>query len=94
MSPLKLYEYLAAGMPVLSVDLPPVRGISDRVLLVDAVADFVDVIDAAIDVGPAPEDERVAFVERELVGRPARARHRARARPLNTPHGRASVSCA
>ena len=51
MSPLKLYEYLAAGMPVLSIDLPPVRDISDRVLLADAVADFVDVIDGAI-AGP------------------------------------------
>jgi hypothetical protein len=26
MPPLKLYEYLAAGLPVVSVDLPPIRG--------------------------------------------------------------------
>jgi teichuronic acid biosynthesis glycosyltransferase TuaH len=62
MSPLKLYEYLAAGKPVLSVDLPPVRDVSDRVRLVDAVADFADVIDDALDAGPADEDDRVAFV--------------------------------
>lgn len=34
MSPLKLYEYLAAGRPTVSSDLPPVRGVSDRVILV------------------------------------------------------------
>ncbi|QKJ20291.1 glycosyltransferase [Microbacterium hominis] len=63
MSPLKLYEYLAAGLPVLSIDLPPVRGISDRVTLTDSVADFVDVVDAALAAGPAIETERLAFVE-------------------------------
>ena len=36
MSPLKLYEYLAAGLPVVSVDLPSVHGVDDdRVLIVD-----------------------------------------------------------
>lgn len=62
MSPLKLYEYLAAGIPVLSVDLPPVRDISDRVRLVDSVADFVDVVDSALALGRAAEDERKAFI--------------------------------
>ena len=32
MSPIKLYEYLAAGIPTVTVDLPPVHGIDDRVL--------------------------------------------------------------
>lgn len=62
MSPLKLYEYLAAGVPVLSIDLPPVRGISDRVILVDTVADFVDVLDDALALGRASEEARTAFV--------------------------------
>ena len=62
MSPLKLYEYLAAGAPVLSIDLPPVREISDRVLLVDSVADFVDVVDSALVLGRASEDDRTAFI--------------------------------
>lgn len=63
MSPLKVYEYLAAGCPVVSIDLPPVRGLDDRVLLVDHVADFVDAIDDAIAAGRAVEAERVRFVE-------------------------------
>lgn len=33
MSPLKVYEYLASGTPVVATDLLPIRGISDRCLL-------------------------------------------------------------
>jgi hypothetical protein len=62
MSPLKIYEYLAGGAPVLSVDLPPVRGIDPRVLRTDAVAGFADRVDEALGLGRAPEDERLAFV--------------------------------
>jgi len=63
MSPLKIYEYLAAGMPVISVDLPPVRGIDDRVLLVDAVTDFADVVPEALAMGRAGEADRAAFID-------------------------------
>lgn len=62
MSPLKVYEYLAAGLPVLATDLPPVRALGDRVLLVDDVADFADVLDAALGLGRADETDRVRFV--------------------------------
>lgn len=62
MSPLKVYEYLAAGCPVISIDLPPVHGIDERVLIVDSVADFADVAQQALDLGPAPEEERWRFV--------------------------------
>lgn len=62
MSPLKIYEYLAGGAPVLSIDLPPVRGIDPRVLLADTTAEFVDLLDAALDLGPADEESRLDFV--------------------------------
>lgn len=72
MSPLKAYEYLAAGCPVLSVDLPPMRGLGDRVRLVDDVAGFADVIDEVVALGPAPEAARM-----ELLGANSwAARHR------------------
>lgn len=63
MSPLKVYEYLAAGLPVLSIDIEPVRGLDPAIMVVPAASDFVDVIDAAIAHGPLTESRRVAFVQ-------------------------------
>ncbi len=62
MSPLKLYEYLAGGCPVVATDLEPVRGISDRVLLVGDPADAPQVTRAAIEMGKATEESREEFV--------------------------------
>lgn len=62
MSPLKIYEYLAGGTPVLSIDLEPVRGISDRVLLTPDVASFAERLDEALALGSAPGDDRLRFV--------------------------------
>jgi teichuronic acid biosynthesis glycosyltransferase TuaH len=62
MSPLKIYEYLAGGAPVLSIDLAPVRGIDPRVLLTDTTAEFADRIDEALALGPADEQARLDFV--------------------------------
>lgn len=62
MSPLKIYEYLAGGAPVLSIDLAPVRGIDPRVLLTDTTAQFADRLDEALALGPADEDARLDFV--------------------------------
>lgn len=62
MSPLKLYEYLAAGLPVASVDLPPVRGVDPRVVLAPAGGDFADAVVTALERGRAAESERLAFV--------------------------------
>jgi glycosyltransferase involved in cell wall biosynthesis len=73
MSPLKLYEYLAAGAPVLAVDLPPVRGVGPRVLLTENVADFARATDAALALGRADEETRRRFVDDNSW----RARHRA-----------------
>lgn len=63
MSPLKIYEYLAGGAPVISIDLAPVRGIDERVILTDSTADFADVIDHALALGPQEETRRLAFVD-------------------------------
>lgn len=62
MSPLKLYEYLAAGLPVLSIDLAPVRGIDPRVLLLPSVSDFAGAVDEALALGPADEEARERFL--------------------------------
>lgn len=63
MSPLKIYEYLAAGIPVIATDLPPVRGIDERVLLADTVGEFADVVPMALALDRADEPRRTAFIE-------------------------------
>ena len=63
MSPLKLYEYLAAGLPVLAGDLEPMRGIDPRVVLVEEGADFGACLRVALALGPADEQTRLSFIE-------------------------------
>lgn len=66
MSPLKVYEYLAAGRPVVATDLPPVRDISPHVTLVDAAdgpSSFVGAVRVALARGPMPEPERQSFLD-------------------------------
>ena len=64
MSPLKLYEYLAGGLPVAATDLPPIRQLnSSRISLVTATGCFTSGVRAALAVGRASEIERIAFVE-------------------------------
>jgi glycosyltransferase involved in cell wall biosynthesis len=62
MSPLKLYEYLAAGRPVAATDLPPMRGIDDRVVLAGPEDDYVAAVERALALGPTSEERRLAFV--------------------------------
>jgi glycosyltransferase involved in cell wall biosynthesis len=62
MSPLKLYEYLAGGLPVVATDLEPMRGIDPRVLLVGAGGDFAGAARAALALGRAREGARRQFV--------------------------------
>jgi len=62
MSPLKLYEYLAAGSPVLTPGFGPVRGLSPHVLLTDDVADFADRLPEALALGPMAESVRREFI--------------------------------
>ena len=62
MSPLKLYEYLAAGRPVAAVDLPPIVGVSDRVALAGTGSSLVPAVEQALALGPASEGERRGFI--------------------------------
>lgn len=62
MSPLKVYEYLAAGCPVLATDLPPIRRISDRVLLAPDVASLAELVSTALTLGRWEEASRQAFI--------------------------------
>ncbi|HEY1358064.1 MAG TPA: glycosyltransferase [Thermoleophilaceae bacterium] len=60
MSPLKLYEYLAAGCPVAATDLPPLRGVDDRVIISNG--DFAAATSRALSLGRASESERKRFI--------------------------------
>ena len=51
MSPLKMYEYLAAGLPVVATDLPPVQGEGDRVVLCRTRADWAPAVRRALELG-------------------------------------------
>lgn len=62
MSPLKIYEYLAAGAPVLSVDFGPVQDLGPHVFLGESVSDFVDLAGTALSQPRATESERLAFI--------------------------------
>lgn len=65
MSPLKVFEYLAAGRPVASVDLPPIARIdASRLVLAPAGGDLVPAVRRALELGPAPDDERICFLRR------------------------------
>ena len=72
MSPLKVYEYIAAGLPVVAIDLPPIHGIDPRVLIAPTTSDMAPVVDAALELGRADERARGEFVEQNSWA----ARHR------------------
>ena len=62
MSPLKLYEYLAAGLPVVSVDLPPIHGVDDERVLIVRPQDWESALARAITIGHAAEEHRLRFI--------------------------------
>ncbi|HEX8967344.1 MAG TPA: glycosyltransferase, partial [Chloroflexota bacterium] len=49
--PIKAYEYLAAGLPVVATDLPALRRLSHVVRLAGTPAEFLEQLDAAITEG-------------------------------------------
>lgn len=63
MSPLKIFEYLAGGGPVVASDLPPMRGIEGPVTLVAPGGDFVAAARAALAKGAMSEPERQQFIQ-------------------------------
>ncbi|HEX4731694.1 MAG TPA: glycosyltransferase [Solirubrobacterales bacterium] len=63
MSPLKLYEYLAAGRPVAVTDLEPMSGVAGPVFRVAPAGDFRPAVAAALAAGPTDESERRRFIE-------------------------------
>jgi teichuronic acid biosynthesis glycosyltransferase TuaH len=63
MSPLKLYEYLAAGLPVLSVDLPPIHGVDDTRVHISPRQDWAAGLAHTLRLGRAPEPHRQAFID-------------------------------
>jgi len=69
MSPLKLYEYLAAGRPVAAVDLPPIAAVEGRVALAPAGGRLAPAVAQALTLGPATETERLGFVARHAWSR-------------------------
>ena len=46
--PLKLYEYLAAGKPVVASGLPELAGMEPDVVLVDGATGFVDAVERVL----------------------------------------------
>jgi teichuronic acid biosynthesis glycosyltransferase TuaH len=63
MSPLKLYEYLAAGLPVVSADLPPVHGVDDERVIVCGRESWAASLLEAIGMGKASDTRRQRFID-------------------------------
>jgi teichuronic acid biosynthesis glycosyltransferase TuaH len=64
MSPLKLYEYLGGGLPVVASDLGPMRAVDPRVVIVPEGGELAGAVDRALSLGRMPEPERLAFVRK------------------------------
>ncbi|WP_345644348.1 glycosyltransferase [Pseudonocardia tropica] len=57
-SPLKVFEYLAAGLPVVTTDLQSIEDLGERVQPCGGPAEWVSALHRAIDAGAASEAER------------------------------------
>jgi len=64
MSPLKIYEYCAAGRPSVVTDLPPVHGIHRLVKIVLEGGSFPGAVAQALQQSPISEEDRQAFLDR------------------------------
>ena len=64
-NPLKLLEYLAAGLPVVSTDIPEVRRHADIVFVARSKDAFVEACESAIQVDQAEYSPRVSALARQ-----------------------------
>lgn len=62
MSPLKLYEYCAGGLPVVSTTVDGAHGVSDGIRFTDSPASFSALIQESLTRGRAAEADRQQFV--------------------------------
>ena len=56
--PIKAYEYLAAGVPIVATDLPALRRLEHVVRLADSPESFLSQIEAAVREGRAARNAR------------------------------------
>ena len=63
MFPMKFFEYLAAGKPVVSVDLPALREYRNVVRIAQSPQDFIRGIDEALKGNIAPLEERISVAK-------------------------------
>ena len=62
--PLKVHEYLAHGLPVVSVDIPEVRNLAPDVELAGNAAEFLAALDRAVARGKRPAPPSSSWSER------------------------------
>ncbi len=63
MSPLKLYEFLAAGLPVVAVDLPPIRGVDDDRVNLCLPEQWPHALSGTLRMERASEAARLRFID-------------------------------
>jgi glycosyltransferase involved in cell wall biosynthesis len=61
MFPMKFFEYLAAGRPVVSVDLPALRAFRSAAWLTDSTDRFIAAVQAVLDGAVPPLESRLAL---------------------------------